>query len=207
MEALMGVMETFEAAGSGADADKELVRRAARGELAARDELYRRHRHALYMLALQLLGNSDDALDVVQDTMLRFFGSLHRFDLDRPVRPWLFRIVRNCVLDLFRRRKVRQSETLEKVDADGETQTLEIVDPAVDLERDLARTQLRRRLWLALGQLNAAQREIVVLRDYQDLSYNEIAETLAIPVGTVMSRLHSARQRLRHLLGEELRPA
>lgn len=203
----MGLAENFEEQGHAEDLEKELVRRATRGELQARDELYRRHRQAVYLLALQLLGNSDDALDVMQDAMLRFFGNLHRFDLDRPVRPWLFRIVRNRVLDLFRRRKVRRSESLETLGDDGEAQTTEFVDGSVDLERDLAQTQLRRRLWAALQQLTPNQREIVVLRDYQDLSYQEIAETLAIPVGTVMSRLHGARQRLRLILGSEMRPA
>jgi RNA polymerase sigma-70 factor (ECF subfamily) len=202
----MRLTDSFGATAAAGDVETELVRRACRGELAARDELYRRHRQAVYFLAYQLLGNADDALDVTQDAMLRFFSTLHRFDVDRPVRPWLYRIVRNRVLDLFRRRKVRQSEPLEQVDDDGERHSLEIADPSVDLERDLAQSELRRRLWAALVQLTPMQREIVVLRDYQDLAYNEIAETLSIPVGTVMSRLHGARQRLRQVLHADLRP-
>lgn len=184
-----------------------LVIKARQGDLAARDELVLRHRRQVYFLALQLLGNTDDALDVTQDALLRFFTHLHRFDAQRPVRPWLFRIVRNLALDLFRRRKVRQSESLDATfgDEEGENPRLDPADPNVDLDRDLLQTQLRKRLFAALSQLTPNQREIVVLRDYQDLSYQEIAEMLDIPLGTVMSRLHGARQRLRLLVEDDLR--
>lgn len=186
--------------------ETELVRRACQGDRGARDELVQRHRRQVYFLALQLLGNPDDALDVSQDAMLRFFSKLHRFDAARPVRPWLFRIVRNLALDLFRRRKVRHSESLDAVDdEDGERLRLDPVDESVDLDRDLLQRQLRRKLFAALNQLTPMQREIVVLRDYQDLSYQEIAEMLEIPLGTVMSRLHGARQRLRTLVEGDLR--
>lgn len=188
-------------------AETELVMKARQGDLAARDELVHRHRRQVYFLALQLLGNADDALDVTQDALLRFFTHLHRFDAQRPVRPWLFRIVRNLALDLFRRRKVRQSESLDATfgDEEGENVRLDPADPDVDLDRDLLQSQLRRRLFAALAKLTPTQREIVVLRDYQDLSYQEIAEMLDIPLGTVMSRLHGARQRLRLLVEDDLR--
>lgn len=186
--------------------ETELVRKACQGDRGARDELVLRHRRQVYFLALQLLGNPDDALDVSQDAMLRFFTNLHRFDAERPVRPWLFRIVRNLALDLFRRRKVRQSESLDAVDdEDGDRPRHDPVDESVDLDRDLLQRQLRKKLFAALNQLTPMQREIVVLRDYQDLSYQEIAEMLEIPLGTVMSRLHGARQRLRTLVENDLR--
>ena len=185
--------------------ERELVALAKSGDSAARDELARRHRQPAYFLALQLLGHPDDALDVAQDAMLRFFSTLHRFDAGRPVRPWLFQIVRNRVLDLYRRRKVRKHDSIDQAADDEERPDLDLVDTSVDLERDVAHTQLQRRLWQALGKLTHAQREILVLRDYQDLSYAEIADTLKIPIGTVMSRLHGARKRLRGVLEDDLR--
>ncbi|MEM8998437.1 MAG: sigma-70 family RNA polymerase sigma factor [Acidobacteriota bacterium] len=190
---------------SPATADRELVRRAQAGDLDARDELAQRHRQPAYFLALQLLGHRDDALDVAQDAMLRFFSTLHRFDAARPVRPWLFQIVRNRVLDLYRRRKVRKHDSIDQAAADEDRPDLELVDSSVDLERDVAQTELQQRLWKALNELSQMQREILVLRDYQDLSYNEIAQTLGIPIGTVMSRLHGARKRLRAVLQDDLR--
>ena len=185
--------------------DSDLVIRARTGDASACEELARRHRKPAYFLALQLLGNSDDALDVAQDAMLRFFSNLHRFDPRRPVRPWLFRTVRNRVYDLFRRRKVRKHDSLDAVDPQDDRPKLELVDESVDIERDAARGQLQKRLWEALQELSHNQREILVLRDYQDLAYSEIAETLSIPIGTVMSRLHGARKRLRHVLKEDIR--
>jgi RNA polymerase sigma-70 factor, ECF subfamily len=205
VEALMSVDDAVIRDGAPGP-ETELVRRARQGDRGARDELVIRHRRQVYFLALQLLGNQDDALDVSQDAMLRFFAHLHRFDAERPVRPWLFRIVRNLALDLFRRRKVRQTESLDAaLDEDGERPKIDPADPSVDLDRDLLQGQLRRRLFAALNQLTPMQREIVVLRDYQDLSYQEIAEMLEIPLGTVMSRLHGARQRLRLLVEGDLK--
>lgn len=182
----------------------DLVIAACGGDVPACDELARRHRKAAFLLALQLLGNRDDALDVAQDAMLRFFSTLHRFDPRRPVRPWLYQIVRNRVHDLRRRQRVRRHDSIDEVNTDG-TQRFEITDLKVDLHRDAARSQLRTALWQALGELSENQREILVLRDYQDLSYREIAQALDIPIGTVMSRLHAARKRLRAVLRDDLK--
>ena len=182
--------------------DVDLVRRARAGDRAAQGDLAQRHRRAMYVLALQLMGNPDDAMDVVQDALLRFFTNLHRFDNRRPVKPWLYQIVRNRAVDLFRRRKVRRHQSLDAVDDDG--LCLQIRDASADPELDTARIQLRARIFRELGELSPKQREILVLRDYQDLAYAEIAETLNIPIGTVMSRLHGARKRLREVLKDDL---
>jgi RNA polymerase sigma-70 factor, ECF subfamily len=186
------------------ESDVELVVRARTGDAAAQTELAERHRQAMFFLALQLMGNRDDAMDVAQEALLRFFTTLHRFDCRRPVRPWLFQIVRNRVVDLYRRKRVRRHESLDATDPEGKA-LIELVDTAVDPERDAARSELRLRILQALSELSPIQREVLVLRDYQDLSYAEIAETLDIPIGTVMSRLHGARKRLRERLQGELR--
>lgn len=180
-----------------ADCERELVLRARRGDEAALEELSRRHRRAVYVLALQLLGNPDDAMDATQDTMLRFLRTLRRFDPSRPVRPWLYAILRNRVRDLFRRRRVRKHDPIE---GDEEHWRPELVDPAADPHADARRQELRERIWNALAELAPSHREIVVLRDYQDLSYAEIARVLDVPQGTVMSRLHRARKHLAALL-------
>jgi RNA polymerase sigma-70 factor (ECF subfamily) len=174
-------------------AERELVRRARQGDLAAREELALAHRRAAYLLALQLLGNRDDALDASQDALLRFFSTLDRFRPEQPVRPWLYSIVRNRCRDLLRRGRVRRAESL---DAEPEHWRPELVDSSVDPELDAERAELRRKVFAALGTLGAEHREILVLRDYQDLSYQEIASVLRVPRGTVMSRLHRARKAL-----------
>lgn len=184
------------------DVEPDLVIRARSGDLSAQEELARKHRRPMFLLALQLLGNHEDAMDVTQDSLLRFFTSLHRFDPRRPVRPWLYRIVRNRVIDLIRRRKVRRHESIDAHDEDGRPR-LELRDHSIDLEGEARARQLRKHMLEALSRLSDNQREILVLRDYHDLAYAEISETLEIPIGTVMSRLHSARKKLKQVLLDE----
>ena len=182
-----------------AGSDRQLIDQAKAGEPAACDALARRYRRAAYLLALQMLGNRDDAMDVTQDAMLRFFSTLNSFDAARRVQPWLFTIVRNQVRDLWRQRQRRPA------DAIGESDALvgQLAAPQPSPEADLRRQELRQRVWRALATLSPDKREIIVLRDFHDLSYSDIAEVLDIPIGTVMSRLHGARRQLRARLEEE----
>ncbi len=177
--------------------DAELVVRTRRGDAAAGDLLARRCRRSAYLLALQLLRDPDDALDVAQDALLRLFAHLDRIEPGREVRPWLLAIVRNRVRDLARRRRVRRTESLER---DDDAPPRPVVDPAPGPEAAAELAELQRHIWRLLGELSEPQREILVLRDYQDLSYEEIAGVLDVPLGTVMSRLHRARRALRDRL-------
>ena len=173
---------------------RELLARARKGEAGAREEIARSHRRAAYLFALQLVGNPDDAFDIAQDAMLRFFTTLDRFQGGRPVRPWLFAIVRNRARDHWRRGKVRRHQSL---DAGTPDLASALADRRTDPERDAIASERRKLLWVAISRLDSAKREILVLRDFHDLSYAEIAHALEIPIGTVMSRLHAARKRLR----------
>lgn len=181
-------------------AEADLVIQARQGDRDASNELARRYRGSAYAFALQLLGNREDALDVAQDAMMRFFSTLERFDPERAVQPWLFRIVRNRAYDLRRHRRVRPEQSLDELSEHGAP------DPPAGAEHPslgIERQELRQRIWKALRAMSEDQREILVLRDYQDLSYAEIAEVLKIPKGTVMSRLHRARRSLREILLRE----
>ena len=187
----------------GSDAAGELRPRAARqaqaGRREAREELARRVRGPAYVLALQLVGNREDALDVAQDALLRLFAHLGRVVPDRPVRPWLFAIVRNRAHDLWRSRAARPSESL---DARPDL-TAHLAARSGDPEQETARRERARHVWSAVGELSRSHREILVLRDFHDLTYAEIAGVLDVPVGTVMSRLHAARSALRARVGAE----
>ena len=180
-----------EAASTATDVgEPALIRAAQAGEHGALDELVRRHRGSAYALALQLLGDRDDALDVAQEAILRFVTSLARLDPGRPARPWLLQITRNQVRDLWRRQSVRSAEPLDP----------SALHASSDPEQDAERALLRARVWRAIARLDPAKREILVLRDFHDLSYRELALVLAIAPGTVMSRLHAARSQLRQEL-------
>lgn len=179
--------------------EAEVVSLAQAGDEEACQTLAVRFRRPAYLLALQLLGNPDDALDVAQDSLMRFFTTLGRFDGQRPVLPWLLTIVRNRARDLQRRQRVRRTESLDAV-----VESPRLTDHRRNPELETYQRELQRKIWQGLIRLDRARREILVLRDFQDLSYAEIAETLDIPVGTVMSRLHRARRGLRRVLEEEL---
>lgn len=184
-----------------ADAETDLVRRARAGDSTAQGELLQLHRRSAFLLAFQLLGDREEAMDATQDALLRFLTTLARFRVGDPVKPWLFTIVRNRCRDLLRRRTVRRADSL---DAGFEDENTYVAEPVSDLpspEDQLARRRLQERVWRALGRVSPAQREILVLRDYQDSSYQEIADLLEIPIGTVMSRLHRARRALAEHLG------
>jgi len=177
--------------------DRDLLASVRDGDRAAWEALARRVGSSAYVFALQLTGGSDTAHDIAQDSVLRFFQHLDRFDADRPIEPWLYQIVRNRVRDLSRRDRLHRHESLEAWLEQGRPET---ADPAADPAADAERHDLRQRVWRAISGLSYPQREIIVLRDYHDLSYREIAEVLSIPQGTVMSRLHSARKNLRDIV-------
>ena len=180
--------------------DRALVSLARDGESDAREELARRVGRSAYVFALQLTDQPETAHDIAQDSVLRFFQHLDRFDTRRPIEPWLYQIVRNRVRDLKRRERLRRHESL-----DGwlEQRRPEAMDTSADPAADAERSDLQKRIWRAVSQLTDSHREIFVLRDYHDFSYREIAELLSIPQGTVMSRLHAARQSLREILVAE----
>lgn len=180
--------------------DRALLESVRGGDLRAREALARRVGDSAYVFAFQLTGGSQASRDIAQDSVLRFFQHLGAFDADRALDPWLYQIVRNRVRDLSRRDRLRRHESL---DAWLEQGRPVVADPTADPAADAEREELRRRVWRAISQLTAAHREIIVLRDYNDLSYREIAETLAIPEGTVMSRLHAARRCLRQIISTE----
>jgi RNA polymerase sigma-70 factor, ECF subfamily len=172
--------------------DEALVRRARAGDCPAREELFQRHRGESYRYAYRLLGHEEDALDVVQDAMLKAFSALGDFDGRSGFRTWLLRIVINTAYDSGRRRKRRPSARGGSGEEWANHEPTNDDDPG----RRLSQQDLRRRLDQALTRLSSTLRETFILFAELGLSYKEIAETQAVPIGTVMSRIHSAREKL-----------
>ena len=148
---------------------------------AMRDELLHLGGGA-HALAMQILGNTDDAADAVQDALATALGKPGAYRPERgPLKPWFLRLVRNRCVDLLRRRR----PTTDKVG--------DVLDPAHGPEAAAELADRDRLLKQALASLTSDQRQLIVLRDYIDLSYAELAAVLDIAPGTVMSRLHRAR--------------
>ncbi len=183
------------------NSELRLVERAAAGDRDARRTLFERHRQAAYQTALRVTGRHQDALDVVQDAFVKAFGQLARFRHGSSFRTWLLRIVTNQALDLLRRHKVRLAVPLDAGDDDRGPLPIADDDPQ-PVGADLERAELAERLREALEALPVEQRTVFALYANGDMTYGEIAETLGIPIGTVMSRLYHARRRLQAALGD-----
>lgn len=182
--------------------DEQLVALARLGDRAAREELCRRHWGVAQRVARRHLGDEQDALDAVQDGFLKAIVHLDSFDGRSGFRTWLVRIVTNAALDLGRKRKRRPSVPLV---GPGEGRG-GAPEPSVDDDPTLGlrRADLRRALDAGLARLKPAIRATFVMHAEAGMSYQEVADALGIPIGTVMSRLHFARRKLQeHLSGVE----
>lgn len=178
---------------TGESSDADLVRLARSGEATAFRELVHRHQARVFQIVYRLLRDRTDADDVTQDTFVRVFRNLDRFELDRPFAPWLATIARNAALNAIAARNRRRTTSLEA----GEE--LGIPPPRSREESPLegvARREMVERVRTALERLPEEQRLVLTLREFDGLQYDEIAATLGIPIGTVMSRLSRARAAL-----------
>jgi RNA polymerase sigma-70 factor (ECF subfamily) len=184
--------------------DAELVTAARAGDDLAWEAVMRAHEAAAFRLAYLLLGDADDAADVAQEAFIRAYRALERFDVSRPLRPWLLRITAN----LARNRQRSLGRYLNAL------RRLVSTDPDLDEKRRgehlsaalRARTEAQaaaHTLWQAVRRLNAAEQEIIYLRYFLELSEAEAASTLEMPPGTVKSRTHRALARLRELVTRE----
>lgn len=175
--------------------DESLVARARRGDPRAREELFRRHWGISRRVAFRLLGHEQDAEDAVQAGLIKALAHLDEFDGRSRFRTWLLRIVTNAALDVGRRRKRRPTASLAVLDVNG-LEPADSPDPAAGLHRD----DLRHALDEALKQLSPTLRTTFVLFAEGGLSYKEIADCQAVPIGTIMSRIHEARRKLQSRL-------
>jgi len=169
-----------------------LVGAAQGGDEAAFTEIVRRYQRAVYRVAYALTRNASDADDLAQETFVRAYQALGRFRQGEPLYPWLSRIAVNLTYSLFRRRRRRPETSIEPLVEAGQ-QWAAADDPAAEAADRERAEHLRQ----AFAGLSPEHQAILVLRVVQDLTYEEIAQALEIPLGTVMSRLSRARAELK----------
>lgn len=183
-----------------------LVQRCAAKDEVACTELVAEHQRMVVQLAVNLLDDRDEALDVSQEVFLRVFRTIHRFRGQSSLRTWIYRIAVNQARNRHRfwrrRRRADQVSIEDHVSLHGELVSLRQATP----ERELAQKELGDRLQRALNNLPFDQRTAIVLREVDGLSYDEIAFSLGVAIGTVKSRLTRARQALRLELREDRIP-
>ena len=181
--------------------EKLLVTRCQKGDLQAYDVLMQQYEKKVYALCFRMTGNADDALDMAQEAFLKAFRALPTFLGQSSFSTWLFRIVTNTCLDEKRKQKKRPlivSLDKPRDTKDGEIK-VELADEAPDPLSVTLEHELESELQLLLDRLPPDQRTVIIMRDLQGFSYEEIAETLEINMGTLKSRLNRARLHLREL--------
>ena len=185
--------------------DWDLVQGARRGDREAFRSLVERYQHKVTALATGMLRNRDDALDVVQDTFTKAYQSLDRFKGESSFYTWLYRITMNLCID-HQRRTARMPQA--QLEASESPEEAPIINAARgDAERDdplqrLHEAEVGQRIRQAIAELTPEHRAVILLREVEGLSYEEISRALECPKGTVMSRLHYARRQLQARLRE-----
>lgn len=176
--------------------EKDLILRCQRGEESAFEALIRAHEKRVYTLCRRMCHSEDDALEAAQDTFLSVWRGIGEFRADAAFSTWLYRLATNACLDLLRREKKRSGD----VSLDGIDGSFDPVDGAALPEEAAVRADTRRMVREALDTLPHDYRQILLLREAEQLSYQEIVEITGLELGTVKSRISRARQALRNRL-------
>ncbi len=179
--------------------EPDLVRMAREGDLASFEELVARHRDKVYARAYSMMRNEEEALDLSQDAWVKGWQRLAQFQGDSSFITWMTRIVINLCLDQLRKHKRQRAESIEAMEEDGGVERqMPVVTP--NPTAGLERVELRERIDRALAQLSHEHRTVLVLHEFEELEYKEIAKRMKCSIGTVMSRLFYARRRMASLL-------
>lgn len=180
--------------------DGPLAAMMQQGDMKAFETLVERHRQRAFYLALGLVGDRDEAADLSQEAFVRAYRAARRFDTTKDFFTWLYVIIANLARNWHKKRQVRstfaRSEQSDQAAIDMRQQH---DNPELLLESDETKAQV----WGAIEQLPFKFREIIILRHFEELSYEDIADLLEIPLGSVMSRLYYARKKLKQILETE----
>lgn len=169
--------------------ERELLEVVQKGDKEAYGVIVKRYMYSAYYVALGFVRNQQDALDVSQDAFIKAFRKIKMFDTSMPFFPWFYRLLRNLCIDHLKRKNRMHAIPL---------QDIQVI--AVEKED----RELKETLWKGIEKLTFEQREVIILRYFQQLSYAEIAELVGKPLGTVMSSLFYAKKKLRELIGKYL---
>lgn len=188
------------------DDDFRLVARARNGDFRAYDELVTRHRARIFAMIRNMIHQEAEAWDLSQEVFIKAWNALPRFEAKARFSTWIYRIAHNVVYDWTRRRRMESAgefndEIFERERIDSASMTTPSGGQSPD--DTMVHSELRVKIEKALAKLSPEHREAVLLKDVQGLSYKEIADVMSCSLGTVMSRLFYARQKLQSLLKDE----
>jgi RNA polymerase sigma-70 factor (ECF subfamily) len=180
--------------------DVELITKAISGREDGFEELVRRYQRPITSYVYRMLSDYEAALDVTQEVFIKVYNSLEKYSSEYKFSTWLYRIAHNAAIDYMRRNSISH-QSLETENEDG-TYQLQIKDARPTPEQEREHTEWRNEIEAVVNCLPAAYRDLIVLRHSRDMSYDEIAEITALPLGTVKNRLFRAREMMREMFVE-----
>ena len=180
--------------------DDVLVRRSQKGSMEAFEVLVGRHRDKIYARAFSMMRNEDEAVDLSQEAWVKGWQRLKQFQGESSFVTWMTRIVINLCLDQLRKQKRQRAESIEQLEEDLGGVERQMPTVTVNPTEGLERSELRRRIDDALGKLSYEHRTVLILHEFEDLEYKEIAKRMECSIGTVMSRLFYARRKMATLM-------
>lgn len=175
--------------------NSEVILKAAGGDIASFEEIYKAASGFVYNVALRVVGNAADAADITQDVFVKVYRNLRCFEQRSSLKTWLYRVTVNAALN---HRKSMAKYTRSRADYDD---ALEYEDPKENIKDMLDRKEREKKLQALLDRLDPDQRACIVLREIEGLDYNEISEALGVKLNTVRTRLKRAREKLIQLAG------
>ena len=182
--------------------EKTLIRQLKSGDEQAFNEMVELYSKKLYYLCLKMLQNESDAEDTVQTIFLKAYTNISRFEEKSSISTWLYRIGVNVCTDLLRKRKKEVKSSLYATNSEEEEFALEIPDEKENVEETVLQKERKEALYRAIHTLKPKQKQLIILREIENLSYEEIADILKMNVGTVKSGINRARKALLEKLQE-----
>jgi RNA polymerase sigma-70 factor (ECF subfamily) len=193
--------ESLEKETSNKERDALLIERCQSGDYTAFDELITVYRGKIYAMIFNMIRNDADAWDLSQDVFIKAWKALSKFEGRSAFYTWLYRIAHNVTYDWMRKKKIEgagefNDEMLNEAEPGALTSPKVLDSPDQNLQRD----ELRNKITIAINSLSKDHREVILLKEVEGLSYQEIAESIGSSIGTVMSRLYYARKKLQETL-------
>lgn len=182
--------------------DPTLVKAAQAGDMAAFEELVARHRDKIYARAYSMMRNEEESIDLSQEAWVKGWQRLNQFHGESSFGTWMTRIVINLCLDQLRKQKRQRTESIELLNEDSGGVERQMPVVTINPTAGLERSELRQRIDRALSQLSYEHRTVLVLHEFQEMEYKEVAKTMGCSIGTVMSRLFYARRKMAALLAD-----
>ncbi|MBO8171480.1 MAG: RNA polymerase sigma factor SigW [Bacillaceae bacterium] len=182
--------------------EKRLVNRIKEGDHRAFEEIVELYKEKIYQLSYRMLGNREEAEDAAQETFLRVYSNIGKYDDNHKFSTWIYRIASNLCIDRIRKRKPQYSLDAELSGTDERTLYATLPDRTRTPEEEAISGELQQKVQQAILSLSPTYRSIMILKYIHDLSLKEISEIVDLPVSTVKTRIHRGREALRKVLGD-----